>query len=114
MNANSRAICPYCGVGCHVDLKVTNNHIAEVTGTKESPVNRGKVCPKGALLAPVLELSGRLLSPQVRYDRTGDLVNVGWNETLTHVSQKLQGILEKYGPDSVALFGSGQLDTEAW
>lgn len=112
MNASGKAICPYCGVGCHVHLKVTDNRITELLGAKDSPVNRGKLCPKGALLAPVLELPGRLLQPQVRYERA--LVDVGWEEALTHVSQKLRAILDRYGADAVALYGSGQLDTEAW
>lgn len=114
MNASGKAICPYCGVGCHVNLKVTDNRITELLGAKDSPVNRGKLCPKGALLAPVLELPGRLLQPQVRYERDGDLIDVDWEAALTHVSQKLRAILDQYGPDAVALYGSGQLDTESW
>lgn len=114
MNASGKAICPYCGVGCHVNLKVTDNRITELTGAKDSPVNRGKLCPKGALLAPVLELPGRLLQPQIRYERGDDFVAVGWEEALHHTSRKLRAIIDRYGPDAVALYGSGQLDTEAW
>ena len=114
MNATGKAICPYCGVGCQVSLKVTDNRITELIGTKESLVNHGKLCPKGALLAPVLELPGRLLSPQVRQNRAGDFADVSWDEALSHVSQRLREIIDQYGPDSVALYGSGQLDTEAW
>jgi ferredoxin-nitrate reductase len=114
MKVTGKAICPYCGVGCHVDVKVTNNYITELIGAKDSPVNRGKLCPKGALLAPVLELHGRLLSPQVRHKRGGVFEDVGWDEAFNHVGKKLRDIIDQYGPDSVALYGSGQLDTEAW
>lgn len=114
MNTYGKAVCPYCGVGCHVDVKVKDNYIIGLTGAKDSPVNRGKLCPKGALLAPVLELHGRLTNPQLRQKREGELENVSWEAALSHTSQKLADIIEQYGPDSVALYGSGQLDTEAW
>ncbi len=114
MNASGKAICPYCGVGCQVKLTVKDNQITELSGAKDSPVNRGQLCPKGALLSPVLGLPGRLLKPQVRPSRAENLVDLSWDEALTQVSGRLREIIERYGPDSVALYGSGQLDTEGW
>lgn len=114
MNASGKAICPYCGVGCQVKVTVKDNLITEVVGAKDSPVNQGQLCPKGALLAPVLGLPGRLLNPQIRHNRTGDLENTTWDSALAQVGQRLRDIIDRHGPDSVALYGSGQLDTEAW
>ncbi len=114
MNTTGKAICPYCGVGCQVKLTTKNNQVAELSGAQDSPVNQGRLCPKGALLGPVLELPGRLLKPQVRPNRTSDFIDQSWDEALAHVSQRLREIIDQYGPDSVALYGSGQLDTEAW
>src|SRR5688572_3304505 len=114
MNASGKAICPYCGVGCQVKLVTQNNQITELSGAEESPVNHGRLCPKGALLSPVLDLPGRLLKPRIRPTRTGDFADATWDEALTHVSRRLRDIIQEYGPDSVALYGSGQLDTEAW
>lgn len=114
MNASGKAICPYCGVGCQVRVGVKDNLITELVGAKDSPVNQGQLCPKGALLAPILTLPGRLLQPQVRAARTTPLENVSWNEALTQLGQRLRAIIHQYGPDAVALYGSGQLDTEAW
>src|SRR5690349_1407266 len=114
MNASGKAICPYCGVGCQVKLVTQNNQITELSGAEESPVNHGRLCPKGALLSPVLELPGRLLKPRLRPTRTSDFVDVPWDEALAHVSRRLRDIIQEHGPDAVALYGSGQLDTEAW
>lgn len=114
MNASGKAICPYCGVGCQVKLTTTDNQVTELHGAEDSPVNHGRLCPKGALLAPVLSLPGRLLRPQVRETLTSNFMDLTWDETLTHVSQRLRAIIDQYGPDAVALYGSGQLDTEAW
>jgi ferredoxin-nitrate reductase len=114
INASGKAICPYCGVGCQVKLTVKDNLITELSGAKDSPVNRGRLCPKGALLSPVLGLPGRLLNPQVRPSRASGFVDLPWSEALTQVAQRLREIIDQYGPDSVALYGSGQLDTEGW
>ncbi len=109
-----KAICPYCGVGCLINLTTENNRITAMQGAPELPVNYGKLCPKGALLGPVLDLPGRLLTPQVRADRMGEWLTPGWDATITDLSARLHDIIERYGPDSVALYGSGQLDTESW
>jgi len=114
MDDSGKALCPYCGVGCQIKLTVQNNLILELQGAEDSPVNHGRLCPKGALLSPVLALPGRLLQPQVRETRASDFVDMPWDETLARVSQRLREIIDRYGPDSVALYGSGQLDTEAW
>jgi ferredoxin-nitrate reductase len=109
-----KAICPYCGVGCLMDVATQANRIVELRGNAESPANYGKLCPKGALLSPVLDLPGRLLTPQFRANRDGEWMKLDWDTTLTQVSARLRDIIDRYGPDSVALYGSGQLDTEAW
>jgi ferredoxin-nitrate reductase len=101
-------------VGCLLNVTTEANRITEVQGALESPVNLGKLCPKGALLAPVLELPGRLLAPQKRTVRGAAPVNLTWNDALSEVSSRLKNIIEQYGADAVALYGSGQLDTEAW
>jgi ferredoxin-nitrate reductase len=111
---SSRAICPYCGVGCHIRVTTQDNTVKSTVGDDSSPVNQGLLCPKGALVAPILQLEGRLLQPQMRQTRQQDMVNASWDDTLASVSARLQDIIERYGPDSVALYGSGQLDTEAW
>lgn len=114
MNATGKAICPYCGVGCQVNVTVKDNIITAVAGAKDSPVNQGQLCPKGALLAPVLNLPGRLLSPQTRSARNSQFENISWDEAFARAGQRLRDIIDQYGPDSVALYGSGQLDTESW
>ena len=114
MNATGKAICPYCGVGCQVSVTVKDNLVTALAGAKDSPVNQGQLCPKGALLSPVLTLPGRLLKPQIRTTRTSPLEDLSWDDAFAQAGQRLRDIIDRYGPDSVALYGSGQLDTESW
>lgn len=111
---NGKAICPYCAVGCHLNVTTNNGKVTAVVGDTESPVNRGLLCPKGALVGSILELDGRLLKPRYRTGRGEPMRDAGWEETLTHTAGRLRDIIQRYGADSVALYGSGQLDTEAW
>ncbi|MCU0463915.1 MAG: nitrate reductase [Anaerolineae bacterium] len=109
-----RAICPYCGVGCHIKVTAEANRVSGVVGDGDSPVNKGLLCPKGALVAPILELEGRLLQPGCRTDRTAPFTDAPWAETFEYAASRLLSIIDQHGSDAVALYGSGQLDTEAW
>ncbi len=40
-------ICPYCGVGCSLELHVKDDFIYKVTSPFDSPVNQGNLCVKG-------------------------------------------------------------------
>jgi ferredoxin-nitrate reductase len=114
MVKTGQAICPYCGVGCLMEVTTRQSRIVELNGVPDSPANYGRLCPKGALLNPVLDLPGRLLAPMVSPSRDNTWLDLSWDEALTQVAARLRDILERYGPDSVALYGSGQLDTESW
>jgi len=97
-------------------MKVTaaDNRVTGLVGDADSPVNHGLLCPKGALAAPILELGGRLLTPRYRIERDAPMQDGSWEETLTHAADRLLSIVDRYGSDAIALYGSGQLDTEAW
>src|SRR4051812_5090357 len=56
-----KSICPYCGVGCAQNVYVKDEKIVHIEGDPDSPVNRGRLCPKGA---GTLELA---TSPTRRY-----------------------------------------------
>ncbi|GAC1557977.1 MAG: nitrate reductase [Herpetosiphon sp.] len=109
-----QAICPYCGVGCLVDVTVKAGKVTAVRGAPESPVNRGLLCPKGALLDRILDLPGRLTTPLIRANRNEPFQAVDWPTALAEIARRMRTILQREGPGALALYGSGQLDTEAW
>jgi len=43
-----KSICPYCAVGCGQDVYVKDGRILDIEGDEDSPVSRGRLCPKGA------------------------------------------------------------------
>jgi assimilatory nitrate reductase catalytic subunit len=98
--------CPYCGVGCGVLVAPAEGGGFSVRGDPDHPANLGRLCSKGAALADTLGLDGRLLQPTVRG------VETDWDTALAAVADGFRAIVERHGPDAVALYVSGQLLTE--
>jgi assimilatory nitrate reductase catalytic subunit len=104
--------CPYCGVGCGVDIEVELNPgsqlnvLTKLQGTPEHPANFGRLCVKGSKLLETNGLAGRLLHPEVAGKQ------VDWSTAIKTVASKFSDIIAQHGPDAVAFYVSGQLLTE--
>ena len=75
-------------------------------GDVKSPVNRGLLCVKGYHLPGMLYGEDRLEYPMLR-DGSG-WKRISWDEALDLVAQKYSEALDEFGPDAVAIYGSGQ------
>jgi ferredoxin-nitrate reductase len=107
--------CCYCGVGCGVVVKKEKNGTVSVTGDADYPVNRGQLCSKGLNLQyTVNDQHDRLLYPQMRYSKSMPLQRVSWEEALHRTAAVFRTFIDKYGPDSVAFYASGQCLTEEY
>jgi assimilatory nitrate reductase catalytic subunit len=98
-----RTTCPYCGVGCGVEVNVAD---VSVSGDKQHPANLGRLCSKGTALAETLDIEGRLLYPIVDGQRAT------WDDALDRVADGFKKIVAQHGPGAVAFYVSGQLLTE--
>ena len=105
-----RTTCAYCGVGCGITATVaakgTDDRSVTIKGDPEHPANRGKLCSKGTHLGETVGLEGRLLHPMIGVQQ------VSWDHALDEVASRMQQTIADHGPDSVALYVSGQLLTE--
>lgn len=110
---SGEGICPYCGVGCRVWVEADDNRLIRVNGVADAPANRGRLCPKGGHLWRVIDTPDRLTQPQLRRPGTSEFHPASWETALDTVAGALRAVVEHYGPESVAFYGSGQLDTEA-
>ncbi len=108
-----KAVCPYCGVGCVIRATVQDNKITRISADEDVAPNFGMLCPKGAHLKQVFQNhDGRLAYPMIRESKDEPLRQVSWERAITYTANRLQEIRLKHGKDSIALYGSGQLDTE--
>ena len=112
MSILGESVCPYCGVGCRLRFEGDAGGIARVRAVEDAPANLGRLCAKGALLAPTVATPDRLSRPHFRLDRRNDFEPTDWDSALRYTAEIFRGIVNTHGPDAVAFYGSGQLDTE--
>jgi assimilatory nitrate reductase catalytic subunit len=101
--AEVRTTCPYCGVGCGVLAAVPSPRLR---GDPVHPANTGRLCSKGSALGETLGLERRLLVPEINGRRAS------WDEALDLAAAKFSAAIADHGPESVAMYVSGQFLTE--
>ncbi len=101
-----RTTCAYCGVGCGITATPTGPRTATIRGDDAHPANHGRLCSKGTHLGETIGLTGRLLHPMIGNRRAS------WDKALDLVARRFRETIDRYGPDSVAFYVSGQLLTE--
>jgi len=113
-----RTICPYCGVGCALELHVKGNRIVQVTGA-ESPSNHTLTCVKGRFGWEYVHHEDRLMKPLIR-KADAPRGSVGpewfreatWDEALDLVAAGLYKVRAEHGPDSIAGLSSAKASNE--
>ncbi|MBV8231844.1 MAG: nitrate reductase [Planctomycetaceae bacterium] len=108
-----QAICPYCGVGCRLWMESVYGEVIRVKGVADAPANLGGICAKGATLPQVIHTPDRLMQPHMRLARDMELRPVSWEVALERTAERFRAVIDRHGPDAVAFYGSGQLDSEA-
>lgn len=104
-----KTTCPYCGVGCGVNLTLPHSAseaVPPVSGDLEHPANFGRLCVKGSSLAQTIQSDDRLITPIV------DGHPVAWESAIKTVSAKIAQVIKDHGPDAFAFYLSGQILTE--
>src|SRR5512143_2207848 len=107
--------CPYCGVGCTLELNLKGDTIYKVTSPFDSPVNHGNLCVKGRFGYDFIYHPRRVTSPMIRktpqvpgrrtqaFDRE-EWREVSWDEALDYVADRLTEIYRRDGSDALAVY----------
>ncbi|KOP23904.1 nitrate reductase [Hapalosiphon sp. MRB220] len=123
MTEVNKTLCPYCGVGCGLEVsppaqpgKATHrdnqgNPIWRVRGDKTHPSSQGMVCVKGATIAESLD-KNRLHYPMVRDSLDQQFRRVSWDEVFDLITKRIQTVRFTQGPEAICMYGSGQFQTE--
>jgi formate dehydrogenase major subunit len=64
-----QSICPYCAVGCGQKVYVKDERVIQIEGDPDSPISRGRLCPKGAASEKLV--NGPMREYRVKYRRPG-------------------------------------------
>ena len=113
--ASARAQCPYCGVGCGLELKPptvdAEDGIWTARGDRQHPSSIGQVCVKGATVGETLHRN-RLTTPLWRESLDQPLAPISWERAFTLLVERIRATLERQGPRGLAIYGSGQFLSE--
>jgi len=102
--------CPYCGVGCQIEIWVKNNEIVRINGVENVSPNYGRLCIKGRFGYHYANDKRRLTQPLIR--KNGKLEPVSWDEALDFVAKKFLEIKQKYGNQALAGYSSAKCTNE--
>lgn len=119
----TKTLCPYCGVGCGLEVLPPAQPkrpihrdseglpIWQTRGDRDHPSSRGQVCVKGATVAESLD-KDRLKYPLLRESLDQPFRRVSWEQALTVLVERIEQVRRTQGPDAICLYGSGQFHTE--
>jgi predicted molibdopterin-dependent oxidoreductase YjgC len=105
--------CPYCGVGCSLELHIKDDYIYKVTSPFDGVVNHGNLCVKGRFGYDFVYNKDRVTAPLIRktaqapgartqaFDRS-EWHEVSWDEALDYTADRLTEIFKRHGPDALA------------
>ena len=108
------SICPYCGVGCQLNIEVKDEKIIRVIPDPYGPANKGHACVKGKFGLDFVHHPERLTAPLIREGEKGDAKfrEASWEEALALVAKRLAEIKSRSGPDSLAVLSSAKCTNE--
>ena len=113
---STKTVCPYCGVGCGLEVLPDAARSADVPtwkvrGDRSHPSSQGMVCVKGATVIESIN-KDRLLYPMWRETLDQPFRRISWEEAYGLIVDRIQSILRNRGKDAICAYGSGQFLTE--
>ena len=105
-----RTVCTYCGVGCNLDVAVSNGKVKSIQAPIDAEVNEGHTCLKGRFAFSFYNHPERLRTPLIK--RNGDFVPATWDEAYDFIAEKLTSIKAEYGPDAIGGISSARCTNE--
>ncbi len=116
-----RSTCPYCGVGCQIELQVKNDQIVRVDAPFNVAPNYGRLCTKGRFGTDYVHHPSRLTTPLIRKDLGAKprqpigldgFREASWDEALGLAAEKLAQIAQTHGGDAIGTFCSAKATNE--
>ena len=102
-----KTTCPYCAVGCQLNLEIKNGRIMQSIPDHDGPSNHGQSCVKGHFgIAQFVHSPERLTKPLIR--QQGELKEASWNEALDFIATRLKG----YRSEETAVVSSARCTNE--
>jgi formate dehydrogenase major subunit len=82
-------VCPYCGVGCGQKVFHRDGRIVSIEGDPESPISRGRLCPKGSASQELLTHPGRATKALYRAPRSRSWQPIDLEEAMDRIAKRV-------------------------
>jgi formate dehydrogenase major subunit len=91
----SHSICPYCAVGCSLVTYTRQNadgstRLLQIEGDPDSPVNEGRLCPKGASAMQLAISTRRADKPRYRAPKSDHWEEISWDVLFDRLAQRIK------------------------
>jgi len=91
----SHSVCPYCAVGCSLVVYTRKKpdgavELLQIEGDPDSPVNEGRLCPKGATAMQLATSTRRVEQPMYRAPGATSWQKVSWDFVLDKIAQNVK------------------------
>ncbi|MBX3023735.1 formate dehydrogenase subunit alpha [bacterium] len=106
----TRTVCPYCGVGCELEVGTRDGRIVQALPAMDAAVNKGHLCVKGRYAFDFVAAGDRLTTPLLRTDAGWRAV--AWPEAIAVTAARLRAIVDRHGADAVGVLGSARATNE--
>jgi formate dehydrogenase major subunit len=119
-----KSICPYCAVGCGQDIYVRDGKITDIEGDPDSPVSRGRLCPKGAATFQLVTGSHRVKTVLYRRPHATEWEELPLERAMDMVAERVKAARDEHWEEkdddgnvvnrtlSMASLGGATLDNE--
>ena len=108
----TRTICPYCGVGCSVNVMTKGDRLIGIQPAMDGPANKGALCVKGQFAFDFVNHMERLTKPLIRGE-DDRLHETTWDEALDRAAEGFLKAAREHGRHSVYGVASGRAPHEA-
>lgn len=102
--------CPVCPMGCTLEATLADGRWISIAGSKDSPINSGRLCSRATAAHTSAVRDGRLTEPLKR-DGAG-WRKLDWPTAIREIAAKLRKVRADGGPDAVYWMGSGNFTNE--
>lgn len=112
-----RGTCPICGVGCYVEAKIADNRAISIRPDRTAGFPAD--CPRAGQAVDYHDHKQRLNYPMKRVGKRGEgkWEQIGWDQALDEIAEKLAAIRDSHGPEAVQTMGGsykGAGDSSCW
>lgn len=83
-----QSVCPYCAVGCGQRVFVKDEKIIQIEGDPDSPISRGRLCPKGSASEQLVNAPGRQTKVLYRAPHATEWRQLGLDEAVEMVADR--------------------------